>query len=140
MRVTKLNKVLLFVLITAFLAMQWTASHIHLSQQHKHSGSHHQHKVENHNHNLTHKYVIDSAVNSDELHEISHDNFVDIDHKYTLSKSEKKKFSSLSIIPPSYIPPQFFLPSSVKIPVHLNTKLSYFDRSKVSPRAPPKTS
>ena len=140
MRATKLNNVLLFVLITAFIAMQWTATHIHLSQQHNHSGSHHQHKVKNHNHDLTHKYVIDSAVNIDESHEVSHANVVDIDHKYTFSKSEKQKFTSLAVAPPSYLLQQFFLPTSVKIPVNLNTKLSYFDRSTVSPRAPPKTS
>lgn len=138
MRATKLNNVLLFVLVTAFLTMQWTATHIHLSQKHNHSGSHHQHKVENHNHDLTDKYVIDYAI--DESHEVSHANVVNIDHKYTLSKSEKQKYTSLAVAPPSYQLPQTFLPTSVKIPVNLNTKLSYFDRSTVNPRAPPKTS
>ena len=136
MRAFELNHALLFVLITAFLTMQWTATHIHLSQKHNHSGSHHQHKVENHNHDLTNKYVIDI----DSVHEVNHANAVDIDHKYTLSKSEKQKYTPLAAAPPSYQLPQSFLPTSVKIPVNLSTKLSYFDRSTVSPRAPPKTS
>jgi hypothetical protein len=140
MRTTKLNNVLLFVLITAFLAIEWTASHIHLSQKHNHSGSHHQHKVENHKHDLTHKYAIDYAVDIDGSHELSHTNIVDIDHQYTLSKSEKQKFTSLTLAPPSILLQQPFIPTSVKIPVNVNTKLSYFDRYTVNPRAPPKTS
>ena len=95
MRVSKfkLSYALFFVLITAFLTMQWTATHIHLPQKHNHAGSHHQHKIETHGHDLTDKYVIDYvtkyAVDIDGSHEVRHANVVDIDHKYTLSKSEK---------------------------------------------------
>ena len=140
MRAFKLNYALLFVLITAFLTMQWTTSHIHLTQKHNHTGSQHQHKVETHGHDLTDKYVIDYGVDIDDSHEVSHANIVDIDHEYTLSKSEKQKYFPLAVVPPPYQLLQSFIPISVKIPVNLNTKLSYFDRSTVSPRAPPKTS
>ena len=140
MRAFKFNHALLFVLITAFLTMQWSTAHIHLSQQHNHTGSQHQHKVETHGHQLTDQYVIDYGVDSDDSHEVSHANVVDIDHKYTLPKSEKQKYTPLAVVPPSYQLPQSFLPISVKIPANLNTKLSYFDRSTVSPRAPPITS
>ena len=140
MRAFKLNYTLLFVLITAFLTMQWTATHIHLSQKHNHAGSHHQHKVENHGHDLTDKYVIDYVVDIDDSHEVSHANVVDIDHKYTLSKSEKQKYFPLAVAPPPFQLLQYSLPTHVKIPVNLNIKLSYFDRSTVNPRAPPKTS
>ena len=140
MRAFKLNHALLFVLITAFLTMQWTTAHIHLSQNHSHTGSQHHHKVETHGHQLTDQYVIDYDVDSDVSHEVSHANIVDIDHKCTLSKSEKQKYFALVVAPPPYQLLQSFIPISVKIPVNLNTKLSYFDHSTVSPRAPPKTS
>ena len=136
----KLNYALLLVLITAFLTMQWTTAHIHLSQKHNHTGNQHQHKVETHGHQLTDQYVIDYGVDIDDSHEVSHANVVDIDHKYTLPKSEKQKYFPLAVAPPPYLLLQSFIPISVKIPVILNTKLSYFDRSTVSPRAPPKTS
>ena len=136
----KLNYALLLVLITAFLTMQWTTTHIHLSLKHNHTGSQHQHKVETHGHQLTDQYVIDYGVDSDVPHEVSHANIVDIDHKYTLSKSEKQKYFHLAVNPPLFQLLQYSSPIRIQIPVNLNTKLSYFDRSTVSPRAPPKTS
>lgn len=137
----KLNyTLLLLVLITAFFTMQGTKTHIHLSQKHNHTGSQHQHKIETHGHQLTDQYVSDYGVDSDVSHEVSHENTVDIDHKYTLSKSEKQKYFPLAVDPPPFQLLQYSLPIRIKIPVNLNTKLSYFDRSTVSPRAPPKTS
>ena len=138
--VFKLNYALLFVLITAFLTMQWTTAHIHLSQNHSHTGSQHQHKVETHGHQLTDQYVIDYDVDSDVSHEVSHANIVDIDHKYTLSKSEKQKYFPLAVAPLPFQLLQYSLPIRITIPENLNTKLSYFARSTVNPRAPPKTS
>ena len=140
MRAFKLNYALLFVLIIAFLTMQWTTAHIHLTQKHNHTGSQHQHKVATHGHQLTDQYIIDYAADSDMSHEVSHANVVDIDHKYTLPKSEKQKYFPLAIAPPPHQLLQYSLPIRIKIPVNLNIKLSYFDRSTVSPRAPPKTS
>ena len=139
-KASKLNYALLLVLITVFLTMQWTTTHIHLSQKHNHTGSQHQHKVETHGHQLTDQYVIDYGVDSDVSHEVSHANIVDIDHEFTLSKSEKQKFSPLAVGPPPFQLLQYSLPIRIKVPVILNTKLSFFDRSTVSPRAPPKTS
>lgn len=46
----RINAVLLFFLLTAFLAVQWTPAHAHLTVQHDHSGERHQHKAEAHAH------------------------------------------------------------------------------------------
>ena len=46
----RLNRAMLFVLVTAFLSMQWAPAHIHLAEHHDHGGSHHQHEVEAHAH------------------------------------------------------------------------------------------
>ena len=57
------NKPFLMSLITAFLLLQWSATHIHLASAHEHDDSHHQHAVTAHQHQLAthHADVIDVA-------------------------------------------------------------------------------
>jgi len=64
MRQLYFNKPLLFILITAFLFLQWSAAHIHLAGEHEHDGGQHQHVVTTHQHQFVshHADVIDVAV------------------------------------------------------------------------------
>ena len=64
---------LLLLLVTAFLSMQWTAVHIHLAEQHDHDGSHHQHQPEAHAHHLS----IQSVAAIDFSHQEHHANVLD---------------------------------------------------------------
>ncbi len=123
---------LLFVLITAFLTMQWTAAHIHLAEHHDHDGSHHQHGIEAHSHQLAghHSDTIDSPLQSDDL------SVVELDHEYNPANGKKKTPATAAI---SSVPEQLSLFQSIdtELPVILNTKLSYLDRSTIYLRAPP---
>lgn len=134
MRITKFqsNYALLFMLITAFLAMQLTTTHIHLAEQHNHDGSHHQHQIEAHAHNLTDQHT--DAI--DFSHQTGDANVVEFDHECSSAKREKQEDPSAS----AFEPLQASLPGSIKIPLIINTKLAHLDHSIVNPRAPPHSS
>lgn len=138
MRITKFrsNYALLFVLIIAFLATQWTISHIHLAEYHNHDGSHHQHQIETHSHNLADQH----ATAIDFSHQASHGNVIEFDNEYSLPKRKKLKNISTVLVASVLKPPMLSLPISVKIPVIINIKRSHRDSSIDNPRAPPKTS
>ena len=63
MKKLSLNKPLLFSLITAFIFLQWSATHIHLAGEHEHNSGKHQHQVTAHQHQSVghHADVIDVA-------------------------------------------------------------------------------
>lgn len=78
------------MLITAFLVLQWSSTHIHLAGQHDHDGAEHQHEVLSHQHqsgsghidalvdvaentNLGTEFGLDSHVDSSGVVELSHD-------------------------------------------------------------------
>jgi len=120
------------VLITAFLAMQWSATHIHLAEHHDHDGSQHQHSIEAHSHQPAghHADSIDSPHQSADL------NIVELDHQYS-SSTGKNKTPHTSAITAFLWPPSFSQSVSIESPIILNTKLSFFDRSTINLRAPP---
>jgi len=51
------NKPLLLSLITAFIFLQWSATHIHLSGEHQHDGDHHQHTATAHQHQFANHHT-----------------------------------------------------------------------------------
>lgn len=130
------NYALLLLLVAAFLTMQWSTTHIHLAEHHNHDGDHHQHQAEAHAHNIAKQHA--DAI--DYSHHADFSNTIEIDHEFPLSKREKQKNSSTVVITPAFLSSQSFFLTSIKIPVIVNTKLSYFSRSTVHPRAPPQTS
>ena len=128
---------MLLLLVTAFLAIQWTAVHIHLADQHIHDKTFHQHQIETHAHNLTSKTV--AAI--DLSHQASHTDVIDLDHDANLPKREKQRTPSSAIV----ITPVFALPQAPeqvigKIAFVKNTKLRYLYRPSFNPRAPPLSS
>ncbi|MDH3326386.1 MAG: hypothetical protein OEM38_06690 [Gammaproteobacteria bacterium] len=131
---TRLNHTLLFVLITAFLLMQWTTSHIHLAeQQHNHDGNYHQHNNEVHAHHSIndHTDLIDSA------HQTNDTNVVELEHKYNAPKIQKqeKPFSDTALIAIQSF--SFSQPLSVRIPLNIDAAFGYLERSTVNLRGPP---
>ena len=46
------NKPLLYSLITAFIFLQWSATHIHLAGEHEHDRGKHQHQLVSHHHDV----------------------------------------------------------------------------------------
>jgi hypothetical protein len=129
------NRLLSLFLVTAFLTMQWTPVHIHLSEQHDHDGVHHQHLAETHAHNLSNQ-----TITIDISHQTSHTNVIVLGQEYSLSKQDNQKNLSTALVTNTVRVLQPFLLVSIKIPFITSSKLSYFDLSTVNPRAPPQIS
>ncbi len=131
------NFVLVLLLVTAFLSMQWTAVHIHLADQHIHDKSLHQHQIETHAHDLINKSV--AAVNLPD--QASHTDVIDLDHDANLPKKEKQRTpSSASVITPVFALPQAPVKTTGQIAFIKNTKLRSLYRPSFNPRAPPLSS
>lgn len=130
-KITKfwLSRLLLLLLVTAFITMQWTSSHVHLSEQHAHDGGHHQHQVEAHAHNL------DSQLSALQA---NHVNVVELSQECNSPNKGKQKCLSTSLVLDTLIQPYLLI--SIKTPATTNSNLSYFDLSTVNPRAPPQIS
>ncbi|MDH5387946.1 MAG: hypothetical protein OEY06_05820 [Gammaproteobacteria bacterium] len=126
------NYSLLFVLITAFLSMQWSATHIHLSEHHDHDNSQHQHNVATHAHLLANHH----ADSIDSIQHADNSNVVELDQQCSTA-TVKKITPSIAIIASTRL--QLFLsqPVSFELGGHLNNKPGYLDHSTVKPRAPP---
>lgn len=129
----RLKHSLLLVLVTAFLSMQWTTTHIHLAEHHDHDGGHHQHSTETHAHQLAnqHSDVIDSS---------HHNDVVELDHQCTNAKGKYKEKPSALVIAAVFRQKTLLPPGSIELPVILNTRLNYLDRSTVYLRGPPQFS
>jgi len=89
----RLNKALLYCLIATFLTLQWSATHLHLSNNHTHDGSHHNHHNEFHAH-----YSIESGTNAvNTLHHSDNNQTVEFDFELSNQKSEKLEKSLVAI-------------------------------------------
>ena len=131
----RLNKTLLLFLVTAFLTVQWTATHIHLADHHDHDDSHHQHELEAHAHFLTDHQTdsIDAEATPDDLR------VVELEHKSNLPIA-KKITPAIAVIASVNLPLLSFQSVSFELPLFTDYKSSYLDQSTVSPRAPPQAS
>ena len=97
MKKLSFNKALLVSLITAFLFLQWSSTHIHLAGEHEHDSSQHQHQVTTHQHQLTshHTDAIDIASNT-----LSHaDNHKIVDLEYICTQFHGKQGKLFTVIP-----------------------------------------
>lgn len=133
------NKFFLHVLITAFLFLQWSSTHIHLADKHEHNGSQHQHAVNAHQHQLSnhHNDVIDVA--EDLSHNNSH-KVVEIEQVCThFNDHLNKQFLAL----PSHFYHSLKSHISAKRVITLNKVESYqayYQYSSIRLRAPPRIS
>ena len=136
---TRLNHSWLFVLLTAFLAMQLnvaSATHIHLAAHHDHDSSHHQHSIEVHAHNQ----IAHHADAIDASHQSSENNSVSLDYDCNSPHGKHQQKSSLAVIAPFY---QLILKFTSKNsnPIDISSgKASHLYRTIINPRAPPQYS
>lgn len=133
----RLNQILLLTLVTAFLTLQWSSTHIHLAQHHNHDGDHHQHQIESHSHQS-----IDNFVDANVLADHNNDfNVVKLDHEVSSQKIEKLEKPFTTVIPPTSLGQlsQTEVDNSVFSEL-INTKLSYLYQSPSKSRAPPQYS
>lgn len=83
MRKLCFNKPLLFSLITAFLFLQWSATHIHLASEHEHDGGQHQHAVTAHQHQSASHHTDAIDVAGDTLSHSDNNKVVELEHVCT---------------------------------------------------------
>ena len=127
------NKIFLLLLVTAFLTVQWSATHIHLAEHHDHDGSHHQHNIQAHAHYTTNHHT-DSIETA---HEIGEYNVVEFDNDCVLSvckKSGNQSLVSFSTVYQFLYAPQS---TSLQLPELESNKQCYIAYSTIRLRAPP---
>jgi len=77
------NKPLLFSLVSAFLFLQWSASHIHLAGEHQHDDGQYQHVLTTHQHQLANHHVDVIDVADITLSHADTNKVVELDHVCT---------------------------------------------------------
>jgi len=97
MKKLNFNKPLLVILITAFLFLQWSATHIHLAGEHEHDRGQHQHQVTTHQHQLTSHHINIIDIASDTL---SHaDNHKVVELEYVCTQFQGTQGELFTVIP-----------------------------------------
>ena len=129
MNKTKLNYVKLLFIITAFLTIQWSTTHIHFSENQNHDGKIHKHQIETH----SHEYI---SIN-DSATQLNHSNIIELDTEYTLQNRKKQKDSTLDIAVLTFNLNQSIPLVKTQVPIFINTKQRYSLYSSSNPRAPP---
>ena len=132
---SRLNKVMLLVLVTAMLSMQWSSAHIHLVEHHDHDGSHHQHNVEAHAHQ--------SFTQNDNIADSSHQldvNVVELGNDCNVHNGNN--IDVQPVVLTSINLQLNFTPhiNSIESSGLSNSKRRYIDYSTINLRAPPKFS
>ena len=133
MSIFRLNHTLLFVLITAFLTMQWSTVHIHLAEHHNPDDSHHQHEIAFHAH-----YSIGHHADAIGFsHQAGSTNVVELDHKYSAPKIKVWKKLSSAAITPAFQLLSSTQPICIQPLVVVSPKRNHFYFSIVNLRGPP---
>ncbi len=125
----RLNYVQLLFVISAFLTIQWTTSHIHIAQQHDHDGLIHQHQKESH----AHQYIASDNLSF----QTNHLNVIEFDSEFNLQNNKQQQSPSSDIALQVFSTLSSILLLTVEIPIFINTKQGYSLYSSISPRAPP---
>jgi len=130
------NKTLLFFLLTVFLTVQWTATHIHLAERHSHGGDHHQHKIQVHSHNTPNHH----ADSIDSAHIIVDSSVVELDNDCTFAgwKKAGDQFTVFASSCHSFLFVHQLL--SIKLSQQDDSKQNYHTYSTIRLRAPPQIS
>ena len=115
--------------------MQWSVAHIHLAEHHNHDGDHHQHQLETH----AHQSIDHHADKIDSSHQADESQIVELDHQYNTSTGNKTPDMATASIDDVW-QIAFSRPVSIELPLVINAKIGYLDRSTVYLRAPPQLS
>lgn len=123
---------MVFSLITTLLSMQWSMTHIHLSEQHNHDGGLHHHSIEAHAHNPIshHSDLVELS------HQTSDADVLELNHEYKLTGSTKQKKVPITILASAFHPPLVELSKAVLFEV-IFTNSEHLDQTTVYLRGPP---
>lgn len=128
----RLSRTALLALIIAFISVQWSTTHIHLTEHLHHEGHHHlDAKVH------SHQSIDNHTVAADLSHQANALKTIDLDHEFNAKKIDKlEKPSTLALL--QTIPDlTFILVDVTKLPTNTDTRLRYHYLSSIRPRAPP---
>lgn len=129
MKKTKLNYIQLLFLITTFLTVGWTSTHVHFTETHNHDGYFHKHQVETH----SHQYIsID-----DSSFQVSHSNIIEFDFKDYKKNRKIEETASLDIAIQTFNLEVVIALVNLEVPTFINKKQGYSLYSSSNPRAPP---
>lgn len=133
------NKFFIFILVTAFISLQWSSTHIHLAENHVHDGAIHQHEPETHNHDLAshHPDVIDKNSDFSNQH---NDNVVELEPIY--ASSHVKVQGQFAFLPGkvSLVSNAIFESIGTHQSLIIFSHSGFLERSSILPRAPPRYS
>ena len=140
MKKLSFNKPLLVSLITAFLFLQWSSTHIHLAGEHQHDSGQHQHQVTTHQHQLNSHHIDAIDIASDTL---SHaDNHKVVDLEYVCTQFHGKQGKLFTVIPSTLwnVLERKISFKSVVASYQQGNYQSYHQYTSIRLRAPPLTS
>jgi len=129
LNISVLRHTKLLFLITAFLTVQWTATHVHFSEDHNHDGNTHKHQIETH----THQFI---SIN-DSSPQLSHSNIIELDSKDYRQNRKIEKNESLDIVIQTFNLQVIIPLVKLEVPPFINTRQGYSLYSSSNPRAPP---
>ena len=134
----RLNKAMLFVLVTAMLSMQWSLAHIHLAEHHEHDGSHHQHNIEAH----THKSFtqIDNFTGSNYQVHQQEVKVVELGNDCNVHSWNNFDDQPVTLTSVNFQLNLIHHSSNIELSEFSNSKQRYIDYSTINLRAPPKFS
>ena len=131
------NKPLFYFLLLAFMALQWSATHIHLASEHEHGGEQHQHVATAHQHQSANYHADSIDVASNDFSHVDGNKVVDLEHDCTQPAS--KKLVQIAAIPS--VSWQLFQTQNtsevIQVPRKLDNYQSYHQYSAIRLRAPP---
>lgn len=122
-----------FLLITSFVAAQWSSMHYHLSQDHSHDGGHHQHTVSAHSHQYDNHHADAIDVADDHLeHKV-----VELENECN-SHSKKNGADNLDLQPASFSSfTKLIIPSQTHFAVDTHHQFNSYHYSSPPVRGPP---
>jgi len=129
MKKTKLNYVQLLFLITAFLTIQWTSTHVHFSENHNHDGDLHKHQIETH----SHQYI----SNKESSFQVSHSNIIEFDPTYYKQNKKIEETSFVDVTVHVFNFESILPVIKLDVPLFINKRQGYSLYSSSNPRAPP---
>lgn len=131
----------IYVLIAAFLAMQWTTTHAHLNDHQQNEDIQHQHQIEAHTHNLVvqHTKIIELSHSADHEH-TAHESIIEFDCKASLPNREKQKSNLFLFADLTFQLRRSIALTRVTIAFDRTGRPDRLYRSQRNPRAPPQAS
>ena len=131
------NKQLLFILITAFLCLQWSTTHIHLASEHEHNGAQHQHAVTAHQHQLSSHHADAIDVATDTLAHADGNKIVEINQVCTHFHGKLGEQFVIIQFTSWNIPAQYTSSSTLNKQYQVDTYQTFYQYTSIRLRAPP---